>query len=170
MHEPSGRLGTYMPADGEISPEHVSKGFGDLGWTIWIPVVGQANEMLFARIGPDDPLQHNRFGIVEPVEPRELVRATDLDIIIVPCVALDRQGNRLGMGAGFYDRALGPPNTSRERLSLDGNGRHRDGVHRPPVLIGVGFEVQLVEALPTNPWDVPMDIVVTEDRCIVVNG
>ena len=69
-------------------------------------------------------------------------------------VAFDAAGNRLGMGAGYYDRAL------RRRLE-------RSTPWRRPRLIGVAYACQQVPAIPASPWDVPLDLVVTERGVIV---
>ena len=68
-------------------------------------------------------------------------------MVVVPCVAVDRSGNRLGFGAGYYDRALAAP-----------GGR--------PVTVAAVFDVQLVEAVPARDWDVPMQVVVTQSSVI----
>lgn len=76
-------------------------------------------------------------GALRPVEPREI------DLLIVPGVAFDLRGNRLGYGGGYYDRFF-------ERL-------------RPAVpLVALAFELQLVPRVPVDPWDRPMDWIVTE--------
>ena len=67
-------------------------------------------------------------------------------MVVVPCVAVDPSGNRLGFGAGYYDRALAGPS--------------------PVIRLGVAFEVQVVDRIEPAPWDVPLDVVVTESRVI----
>jgi 5-formyltetrahydrofolate cyclo-ligase len=77
-----------------------------------------------------------------------------LDVVVLPLVGFDRRGNRLGMGAGYYDRAL------RRRLDTT---RH----WRRPRLVGVAFACQELPAIPVSPWDVPLDLIVTEHGVIV---
>ncbi len=119
---------------------------------VWhLPIIGLPflNRLWFGRYDAGDALQENRFGIAEPR--RALALATPpwgLDVVLMPLVAFDLQGNRLGMGKGYYDRTL-----SYLRLR-----RH----WRKPRLIGVAYEFQKVDALPFQPWDVPLDGVVTE--------
>lgn len=84
-------------------------------------------------------------GTLRPVDPRAI------DLLIVPGVAFDLQGNRLGYGGGFYDRFF-------ERL--------RPGVP----LVALAFELQLVEGVPVEPWDRRMDWLVTEKRAIQTAG
>ena len=80
-------------------------------------------------------------GALRPVDPEEI------DLLIVPGVAFDLQGNRLGYGGGYYDRFF-------ERL--------RPGVP----LVALAFDLQIVDAVPVDPWDQRMDWVVTEERAI----
>ena len=101
--------------------------------------------LLFLRYCATTPMQFNRFNIAEPV-----LSATDIcllnqhDIILMPLVGFDVQGNRLGMGGGFYDRTLS---------ALDPNHR--------PVLIGIAHDCHKVDTLPTASWDIPCDYIVT---------
>lgn len=159
LSTPPGRLGVYMPADGEISPLPIGAGLMETGWSVWIPVVRSDTEMDFARLEIGEDLVENRFGISEPARPTERCTASELDMIVVPCVAFDRYGHRLGMGAGFYDRALsGTRPGPTDRDPSDGK----------PVLVGVGFDFQFVDRLAADPWDVPMDLIVTDQRVVSI--
>ena len=77
--------------------------------------------------------------------------ADQMDLILVPGVGFDRQGNRLGFGRGYYDRLLRP--LREEPLSAE---------TKKTLLIGLAFECQLVDQLPIDPHDVAMDAIVTE--------
>lgn len=106
--------------------------------------------MAFVPLHPGTPLAGNRYGIAEPKGgARARIPVRHLDTILVPLVGFDMHGHRLGMGAGFYDRALRP--------RLD-----RTQVYRRPRLIGVAYSAQQVERLDPAPWDVALDLVVTE--------
>lgn len=89
-------------------------------------------------------LELGSFHIEEPTG-NETVDSSEIELIIVPAVAYDRQGNRLGRGKGFYDRLLATTKASK---------------------IGVGYDFQLVDSLPTEEHDVPMDIVITQSVVI----
>lgn len=91
-------------------------------------------------------LELGAFHIEEPTG-NDTVSPEDLELIIVPAVAYDRQGNRLGRGKGFYDRLL---NTAKATK------------------IGVGYEFQLLDELPTEPHDIPVDMVITQKTTIIV--
>lgn len=116
--------------------------------------------MRFQLWRPSEALVRNRFGIPEPrADPRRVVALRRLDVVLVPLVGVDPRGQRLGMGGGYYDRAL-----AHSRLS-----RQSPGVGRP-VLIGVAFERQRVRALHVRRWDVPLDALVTESRLVWFHG
>lgn len=98
-----------------------------------------------------DTLVTNRYGIAEPgLHQRRRRRVDRLDVLFVPLVGFDRSGQRIGMGQGFYDRTLA--------------GIHRR--YRRPLLVGCGYSVQEVETIETNPWDVPLDAILTEREWI----
>lgn len=84
------------------------------------------------------------FEIEEP-DGDDVVDPDEMELIVVPAVALDRRGNRLGRGKGFYDRLL--PQTRA-------------------TTVGVGFDCQLVDELPVDPFDVPLDLVITETTLV----
>jgi len=118
---------------------------------LYLPVLNDrpAPRLRFARYLPGMPLVPNRFGILEPSLPRRaLLPARAIDLLLMPLVAFDVGGNRLGMGGGYFDRTLA--------------FRRRARLWRRPRLVGVGYAFQQVTALPTAPWDVPLDAVVTE--------
>lgn len=136
------RIALYWPADGEPDLRALAAHAWAHGKRLYLPVVGHAGTMRFAPWTRQGRLRRNGFGIPEPVAQRRTGAAT-LDLVIVPLVAFDAGCNRLGMGGGYYDRAL-----QRRR--------------RRPVLAGAAFALQRVSALPRQPWDIPLDLVVTE--------
>ncbi|MGH8189602.1 MAG: 5-formyltetrahydrofolate cyclo-ligase, partial [Steroidobacteraceae bacterium] len=90
-----------------------------------------------------------RYGILEPLRERSRQAALrELDFILMPLVAIDARGARLGTGAGFYDRRLHRLRSAR--------------AWRRPKLIGVAYEFQRVPRLDAAPWDVPLDGLITE--------
>ena len=150
----SRRIACYLPNDGEIDPSPLIERLWRMQRQCFLPVLSRLSRdrLWFAQVLPDTPLSPNRFGIPEPVVRADrLLRAQQLDLILMPLVGFDRQGNRLGMGGGFYDRSL-------EFL------RHRR-YWRKPRLLGLAHECQRLEALTPEPWDVPLQGVVT-DRAI----
>lgn len=152
------RIACYFPADGEIDPAHVIDRIWRLNKICYLPVLspGARASLWFAPVEPGTPLQPNRYGILEPVTPTQYrVRAQKLDLILLPLVGFDAAGRRLGMGKGFYDRSL-------EFLN------HRQGWRKPHIL-GLAHDFQRVAALPADPWDVPLQGVVTDKAFYVAN-
>ena len=121
------------------------------GCRLYLPVITDLrhSRMRFVRYQRGSSMRTNRYGIAEP-DPRhaETVPVQRLDLVLLPLVAFDARGWRLGSGAGFYDRSL-------QRL--------REGRRwRRPMLIGVGYECQRVPRLEPDRWDVPLDGMLTE--------
>lgn len=131
----------YMPIRTEISPLAVmaeASAYGPVG----VPVIRDAGQPLwFSRWEPDCEMVAGPFGASVPALGEEMVP----QILIVPLVAFDRAGGRLGYGGGFYDRTL-------EGLRARG----------PVMAIGFAFGAQEAEGLPLEPTDQPLDLLVTE--------
>jgi len=113
---------------------------------------GTPQPLIFAEIHALSEMVRNHFGILQP--PRETARllpTTAIPLFLVPGLAFDPAGHRLGYGLGFYDRAFADA--------------------APGALkVGLAFEMQVLESVPADPHDVPMDLVVTEDRVIRATG
>jgi 5-formyltetrahydrofolate cyclo-ligase len=145
------RIAWYIAADGEPDLSGLRAGPLASARNWYLPVLrGHAKGRLwFVRQRPGEPMRPNRYGIPEPACRRNRLQPVHgLDLILMPLVGFDVRCNRLGMGAGFYDRSLAPL-------------RHRRHWRRP-LLIGVAHECQRVEHIDARPWDVPLDAVVTE--------
>ena len=145
----SRHIAAYLATDGEIDPMPLIQRLWQLGKRIYLPVLAPfaKNTLWFARFEQGERLVFNRYGIPEP-ERRRLIKPCDLDLVFTPLVAFDRNGHRLGMGAGYYDRSfafLG----KRTRLYK-------------PKLVGLAYEFQKQAALDVNSWDIPLDAIVTE--------
>lgn len=141
------RIAFYLAHGGEIDPAPLRRRAQQLGKHCFLPVLHPLghNRLHFVAWREGEALLRNRFGIPEP-RLRRPVPAWSLDLILVPLVAFDDSGNRLGQGAGFYDRAL----AFRRR------GR------RHPRLIGLAHSFQQVAQLSAAPWDVRLDGIATE--------
>lgn len=110
----------------------------DQGCTLYVPKVAAAGRLRFTRLA--GALRRNRYGIAEPVA---LSLPARLDLVLLPLVAFDGKGRRLGMGGGYYDRWLARP-------------------CRRPLRMGYAFAAQEVAAVPAAAHDVRLDAVVTE--------
>lgn len=130
-------MGAYMPLAGEPDIRLL---FALPGKHFFIPAFDEACGVYrMAALSAD--LKPGKFGIPEPVEP---VRAGALNLILVPGIAFDRTGNRLGRGGGFYDRLLAE--------------------YPGATAIGLCFDFQLVDSLPVEPHDRPVNWIVTESQ------
>ncbi len=153
------RIACYLPADGEIDPARVMERIWELNKVCYLPVLSRIehDRLWFAPVKPRARLRPNRYDILEPVVfARNLVRAQKLDLILLPLVGFDAHGHRLGMGKGFYDRSL-------EFLN------HRQHWRKPHIL-GLAHDFQRVDRLPADPWDVPLQGVVTDKAFYRANG
>ncbi|WP_171120465.1 MULTISPECIES: 5-formyltetrahydrofolate cyclo-ligase [unclassified Ruegeria] len=138
-------LSGYMPIRTEIDPLPAmaeASAYGPVG----VPVIQAAGQPLkFSRWIPEGALKDGPFGAKVP----EVDDYFEPEILIVPLVAFDAQGGRLGYGGGFYDRTL-------EGLRAK----------RPTLAIGFAFDAQQADRLPLEPTDQPLDMVVTESRVL----
>jgi len=150
------RIACYYPNDGEIDPRPIIEYIWRSGKQCFLPIVVHRRLPLrFSRYQRRYPLRENPYGILEPVvHRRDLVTAHNLELILVPLVAFDRNGSRLGMGAGLYDRTLSFLRTRK--------------LWRAPLIIGVAHAFQEVDCLPKAPWDVHLHGIVTEKSFITI--
>jgi 5-formyltetrahydrofolate cyclo-ligase len=135
-------VAAYLGVAEELDTRPLLARLHALGCVLYVPKVGAAGELRFARWRPGAPLRHNRYGIAEPVALRHPAR---LDLIVLPLVAFDAGGARLGMGGGYYDRLL-----ARTRAT------------RRPLRVGYAFAAQEIRAVPVAAHDARLDAIVTE--------
>ncbi len=145
-------IALYLANDGEIDPSSLIEHSHFQGKIVYLPILAPLKDSLyFAPYGAGDRLQLNRFDIPEPIcHPSEWKTASQLDLLFLPLVAFDAQGNRIGMGGGFYDRTLAYL-------------QHRR-IWKKPTLIGLAHEIQKVEQLNSQSWDIPLDYIITEKQ------
>jgi 5-formyltetrahydrofolate cyclo-ligase len=146
----------YLPTRGEVDVRPCLELARRRGTRVYVPRIASSRrrQMLFAPWRAGSAHRTNAFGIVEPGSAAGARPVIGLDVVVLPLVGFDDRGNRLGMGAGYYDRAL------RRR-------RDRTAAWRRPRLIGVAYACQQLPAIPASAWDVPLDLVVTERGVIV---
>ena len=142
-------LSGYMPIRTEIDPIPAMAEAAAHG-PVGVPVIQSAGTPLkFSRWQPEAPLRDGPFGAKVP----EVDDFFDPEILIVPLVAFDARGGRLGYGGGFYDRTLEGLRAKRSTLA-----------------IGFAFDAQEAADLPQDPTDQPLDMVITESRVLVFRG
>ena len=149
----SRRIAFYLPNDGEIDPTPSLTDALVRGKSCYLPVLyrGGENRLLFGRTFATDQMKPNRFGIPEPdIAKYGWVFANQLDLILAPLVAFDDQGNRIGMGGGFYDSSL-------RQLRHDRNWQR-------PYVLGLAHEFQHVDSIGRNDWDVPLRGAITDKQ------
>ena len=146
------RIAAYIAVNGEVDLDPLLHAAAEHNKSLYLPVLSPLRDqrLWFVAYHAGTRFAPNRFGIPEPVvRKRDLIKPVQLDLVLMPLVGFDLEGNRLGMGGGFYDRSFA-------------FRRHRRHWHRP-MLVGCAYSFQEVEGLIRYPWDVPLDAVVTED-------
>lgn len=140
----------YIPNDHEFDSQAIIGAIWRAGKDCYLPLlVGTEEKHLnFAYYSPATEMKSNRYNILEPQHSVHINKPS-LDVVIMPLVSFDLQGNRLGMGGGYYDRTFSFLVNSKKTK---------------PLLIGLAFENQCVEQLPCDEWDVKMQAVLTEKK------
>ncbi|WP_198333974.1 5-formyltetrahydrofolate cyclo-ligase [Psychrobacter namhaensis] len=147
------RIGLYYDGFGELPTQPLLDWCKRLGYSPYLPVVGSlGNDDKRLRFVPiyhttlvNVPTRIHRLGMKQNHH-RRLLWARELDVIICPLVAVDLNGNRMGMGGGFYDTTLGKI--------------YQSGAKKP-LKIGWCYDFQVVDTLQRQPWDVPLDALIT---------
>jgi 5-formyltetrahydrofolate cyclo-ligase len=151
-------VAAYLANDGEIDPFPLLEKAYAAGKRILLPRLRQ-KRLEFVVYRPRASMRRNRFNIPEPIG--AAVPVQQIHVVCVPLVGFDRQGRRLGMGGGFYDRTF-----ARGAVRARINQR----AARSPRLIGLAYACQEVTQLPHEAWDVRLAGVITERESIRANG
>ncbi len=118
---------------------------------IWcLPILQADGGLRFAPWRQGDALVSNRYGIPEPACETTLPPGA-MSVVLLPLLGFDRRGQRLGSGAGYYDRSFA----------------FRQTRAAPPCLLGVGYACQELATLTAEPWDVPLDAILCETEVIL---
>jgi 5-formyltetrahydrofolate cyclo-ligase len=153
LYRRASRIAFYFAQGNEANLELLMQDAWAKRKQVYLPVLGlrYSGQLWFVPCEADTPLYKNRFGIAEPVHTSHARRTQlrSLDIILMPLVAFDHAGNRLGMGGGFYDKTLASLHAGCTSWSR-------------PKRIGIAYDLQGVDTIPGEQWDVPLDGVVTE--------
>lgn len=150
------RVALYAALPDELPTRPAFEAARAQGKVCLFPRIEAGGRLCFAEVRTWEDLRPGRYGVLEPPAPAAAVALECEDLVLVPGVAFDREGNRLGRGGGHYDRTFA---ASAKAL---------------PILCGMAFELQVAAAIPHGPQDVAMRAVVTErgffrtaqkDRC-----
>ncbi|WP_125778836.1 5-formyltetrahydrofolate cyclo-ligase [Pseudoalteromonas rubra] len=143
------RIGVYLENDGELRTNLLIQTLWSKGMDLYLPVIHPFSgvTLLFQKYEKNSPMRQNRYAILEPeLNCSHICPLAQLDYLLLPLVAFDDAGNRLGMGGGYYDRTL---------------ARYYREQWQQPKLIGLAHDCQKVTALPTEAWDVPLPSIIT---------
>lgn len=149
----SQHIGVYLASDGETNPHLLVELAWQQGKSCYLPIIDSKgkNTMKFMHYTPETEFFMNRYDIPEPVhEPKDLQDANILDLVLAPLVGFDDQGNRMGMGKGFYDRTF---EFVRET--------------QKPFLMGLAHSLQQVDFLEPAEWDIPLNGLATEEQLLL---
>ncbi len=136
----------YFPVHDELDPIPLLEALHAQGLRTTLPVVRPGPDLIFREWSAGTPLKRGRFGLQQPgQECPELMP----DIVLVPLLAFDRKGGRLGYGAGYYDAAL-----------------RRMRQHGAVAAIGIAFDEQEFPEVPQEQQDEPLDMILTPSRII----
>ncbi len=139
-------VASYRPLGSEADPAPLADAARAAGCALALPhVTTRAAPLRFLAWDPSQPLERGAFGLMQPAVDAPEVSP---DIILTPLVGFDDAGNRLGQGAGHYDRAF--------------------AAHPDAWRVGIAWSVQRVAALPADPWDVPLHAIATESDWIAL--
>ena len=142
----SSRIGLYLSNDGEVDLYPLVEHLQDTQVELALPIIGSNRSMVFVRYSLGDKLTQNQFGIPEPSIEAPSVKFSCTDTLLIPVVAFDGNGGRLGMGGGYYDRYI---------AALD--------AANCPFLVGVAHQNQRSSKdLPSGTWDKKMEEILTE--------
>jgi 5-formyltetrahydrofolate cyclo-ligase len=147
------RIALYLSSDNEIDCRLIIKAAWRAGKKCFLPVLRtdnpKAHQMDFVSFTPGTPLGFNRYSILEPQKAAKIT-ISSLDLVIVPLVAFDRCGHRIGMGGGYYDRAFEFTRTQKKLLSAP----------KLPILVGAAYRLQQVRSIRPRSWDVSLSSIV----------
>ncbi len=146
-----------VAAKGELDPSAALAEAAARGARVALPRVAAEPPRLRFHRADAAPLVPGRFGLMEPAAAAPEVALDDLDLVLVPGLAFDAEGRRLGFGGGYYDGAFG---AGAVDAAAPGAGRRR------AALIGLCYDFQIVAHCPAGADDVPVDLVVTDARVL----
>lgn len=146
------RIAGYWAHAGELPLNLAMAPLAERGQQFHLPVIGPQRRMHFAAWQAGDSVEPNRYGIPEPVARDHVLPGNFMDLVLVPLVGFDRHGNRLGFGGGYYDTNF---------AFLKDEARPAS-----PLLVGIGYAFQELDALDAEPWDIRLDYIATERELI----
>jgi 5-formyltetrahydrofolate cyclo-ligase len=141
----------FMPLKTEFNPLPLMRSFAAQGAQLALPAIdGRGRPLIMRAFAFGDALASGQWGIREPKADAPEVAP---DILLVPLLAFDRSGRRIGYGAGYYDMTIGKLRAMK-----------------PVVAVGIAFAAQEIASVPVTPRDARLDLVLTEREIIDLRG
>ena len=160
-------IAIYLANDGELDPVNFIHWCWQQGKQVYLPVIhpfSQGN-LLFINYHKASVMVKNKYGILEPkLDVRYVRPVNEIDVVCTPLVAFDQTGARLGMGGGYYDRALA---AWHHKCQLQAK------ITAKPYPIGLAHDCQLVDSMASELWDIPLPEIITplcHYSCMAING
>lgn|SRR3990167_287514 len=154
IFEQSHTIASYLARDDEFDSMPLMQKIWQAKKRCYLPILSIAHDkqLEFGAYRPGDGLRPNRYRILEPEVIIDPIAPAELDVVILPLIAFDKQGHRLGSGAGYYDRTFA---FLREKKLAK------------PWLLGLAYQSQEITHVPVDSWDIPLHGVITERGIIL---
>lgn len=142
----SEHIACYLPNKDEFDPMPILDVIWQAKKQCYLPVLAKSNDktLVFVPYAYGDALHRNQFSILEPINISHSIPLSELDLVITPLIAFDKQGHRLGTGGGYYDKTF----------------EHQAA--NKPYMMGLGYAAQEAPHIPADPWDITLKSVITE--------
>lgn len=137
----------YFPYKNEVTLEIISNEFQKYKNSIFMPKIISSNELKFNLLKENAILEKNKYGIYE-IKNEDYLDSTSFDLMFIPFVGVDKNGFRLGYGGGYFDRSIADISFADKK----------------PIIIGLGYDFQVLEKSFAESHDLKYDIVITETR------
>lgn len=150
------KIAGYLAVRGEIDPYSILAFLRDAGHLTYLPVIPTVKneKLLFAPVTESTRFKIGKYAIQEPIcQDKVLITGEQLDLVLMPLVAVDKNGNRVGMGGGYYDKTFSFKTEADTQTDQ-------------PTLLGLCHHFQLLSSVPVEDWDVPLDAVVTDEEIV----
>lgn len=151
--EKSQHIACYLACQDEFDASPLIEAVWAAKKQCYVPVIHEEKWLRFIPYEYGTALKKNQFGILEPAEQDQSILPADLDVVVLPLIAFDRYGHRLGTGGGYYDRTF---------AFLRGEENPQ------PCLVGLAYAAQETAEIEADPWDVPLNFVMTEKNVIAI--
>ncbi|MEE9309913.1 MAG: 5-formyltetrahydrofolate cyclo-ligase [Cocleimonas sp.] len=157
LYQQASKIAFYHAVRGEADPATLMSMGTEKHFYLPILSCDSSEGLVFAPIDAETQYKNNVFGIPEPiVKPNNYINTALLDLVVMPLLGFDSDGNRLGMGGGYYDRCFAFKNANITKSPTK------------PVLIGFAYNFQEIDALHPESWDIGLDIIATENQLIIL--